>query len=520
MAAALELVGITKRFPGVLANDSVDFELQPGEIHALLGENGAGKTTLMNIAYGLLSYDEGEVRVDGKTVHFRSPLDALGCGLGMVHQHFMLVPTLTVAENIALGHELRKGPFLARSAAVRRIKRLSDDYGLEVSPNRCVSELSVGEQQRVEILKALYHGADILILDEPTAAITPPEAEALFETLRSMAKHGKSVVFISHKLREVKVISDRVTVLRRGKRIGSVLTVDTDECQLAMMMVGHEVALTVRRDHGVPHEAEVVATLDRVSVKGRGDKPALREINLELRAGEILGVAGVDGNGQSELAEVLAGLRSPTEGRIKLQAYSVDAGSKVDQAAQGVWYVPADRRARGAVVGLSVAMNAILKNRRWTPFSHHGILNHAEIRRFAERLVADFDIRCSSVAAIAGTLSGGNLQKLVLARETAFQPKLLIAEHPTRGLDVGATDYVRQQLIRQAEDGAAVVLVSADLDEIMALSDRVIVLYEGAVVYACKRAEVDSERLGLAMAGLQPGQTACSENPSGQEEIV
>jgi general nucleoside transport system ATP-binding protein len=512
LAAVLELIGISKRFPGVIANDGVDFDLQAGEIHTLLGENGAGKTTLMNIAYGLLRPDGGEIWAGGQNVHFRSPLDALAHGLGMVHQHFMLVPTLSVTENIVLGHELTHGPFLAQRTAVKHIERLSADFGLEVSPQRRVSELSVGEQQRVEILKALYHGADILIMDEPTAAITPPETEALFSTLRSMRTHGKSVIFISHKLREVMAISDRITVLRRGRRVGCVRAAETDEQQLAMMMVGREVVLTVSRREAAP-EGAVVAALDGVSVKGRGEKPALASIDLRLEAGEILGVAGVDGNGQSELAEVLAGLRSPDGGQMTLQGRIVKGGNPGDQAAKGVWYVPADRRARGAVVELPIAANAVLKSRRWSPFSHRGVLDHAQIRLFAERLTREYDVRCPSVMAPAGTLSGGNLQKLILARETAYQPKLLIAEHPTRGLDIGATDYVRRQLIRQADGGAAVVLISGDLDEIMALSDRIIVMYEGAVVYCCKRDDVELERLGLAMAGLRLSQEA----PSGRE---
>jgi len=512
MAPVLQLIGITKRFPGVVANEGIDFDLEQGEIHALLGENGAGKTTLMDILFGLLRPDEGEIRLRDRACHIRSPQDALALGIGMVHQHFMLVPTLTVAENIMLGQELTRGPFLAPAEASRRIARVSAEYGIEVQPSYQVAQLSVGEQQRVEILKVLYRGAEILILDEPTAVITPPEAEALLCTLASMRRLGKSVIFISHKLKEVMAISDRVTVLRRGKVVGTVRTAETGEHQLAEMMVGRDVVLTVARTGERQAPGPVLAELRGLQVHGDRGNLAVKGVDLALRAGEIVGMAGVDGNGQPELAEALAGLRHPSAGQLLIRSEDVSQHDPQQLAGCGVHYVPADRNARGAVPSLSVAANAVLKNHRTPPYSRWGILNHAAIHGFAQQLVESYDVRCPSVEVRAGSLSGGNLQKLILGRETTCRPDILIVEHPTRGLDVSATEYVRKLLLSQADAGTAVLLISADLEELLALGDRIVVMYDGRLVYAAQRDAFDLGRLGLAMAGLsQPGGAGCTE---------
>jgi simple sugar transport system ATP-binding protein len=498
----LELVNITKHFPGVLANDHINLQLRAGEIHALLGENGAGKTTLMNILYGLLRPDEGEIRIRGRPCHIGSPREAITHGIGMVHQHFMLVPTLTVADNIMLGHEPVSGPFLRRVDATRRIQQLADDYGLNVSPTACVWQLSVGEQQRVEILKVLYRGAQLLILDEPTASLTPQETSCLFDILRSMVAHGKSVIFISHKLEEVMAISDRITVLRQGRVVGSVNRTDTSDRALACMMVGREVVLRVTGHHGARVAGAPAARLEVVSAFGNHQRLALEEVSLSLHGGEIVGVAGVDGNGQTELAEVIAGLRAPVAGTVwigdRRQPPVVDAAQRIDL---GVAYVPAERKRRGAVMSLPITMNAILKNHRRRPQARRGILNHSVVRAFAEQLISAYDIRGPGSSAAAETLSGGNLQKLILAREISSQPCILIAEQPSRGLDVGAIEYVQGLLLQQRERGCAVLLISADLDEILALSDRIVVMYRGQIVYEVDNVDAPREQIGLAMAG-------------------
>jgi general nucleoside transport system ATP-binding protein len=501
VTAVLELKNISKRFPGVLANDRISFDLRVGEIHSLLGENGAGKTTLMNILYGLSQPDEGEIRIHDQPCHIGSPSEAIAQGIGMVHQHFMLVPTLTVAENIILGQEPVRGPFLKRREAIQLIEKLSDDYCLDVDPNAKVWQLSVGEQQRVEILKVLYRGAEILILDEPTASLTPQEIVQFFDILHSMVARGKSVIFISHKLGEVMSISDRITVLRRGAAIGTANRSDTSETELARMMVGREVVLRVTGDHRAQATTVPVASLQDVSALGHHAIPALREINLSLYSGEILGVAGVDGNGQTELAELLAGLRPPASGEIRIHGEPISGHDPLRQVDMGVYYVPAERKLRGAVMSLPVHMNTILKHHRSRPYSRNGILNHKVIRAFSEEQVQTHDIRCASIDVPAGTLSGGNLQKLILAREISGAPRILIAEQPTRGMDVGAIENVRQLLLAQRDRGAAVLLISADLDEIMALSDRIVVMYEGRIVYEAEHGAASLENIGLAMGG-------------------
>lgn len=504
----LELRQITKRFPGVLANDRVCLDVREGEVHAVLGENGAGKSTLMNVLYGLLRPDEGEIYVRGKLCPMRSPLDAMAQGIGMVHQNFMLLPNLTVAENVVLGREPRRGPFLRLADAVQEIKQVSAEYGLDVNPEHLVWQLSVGEQQRVEILKVLYRQADILILDEPTAVLSPPEVRALFKILKGIVAHGKSVVLITHKLNEVMELSDRITVLRRGSCQGTVNTRETDERELARMLVGCEVTAPIK--HCLEPQTEVVAALNDVWVQGDRGLAAVRGVTLELHAGEIVGVAGVDGNGQSELAEAMAGLRSFTKGKFTLADADITAASPAARIARGVGYVPADRRKRGAALDLSIATNSVTKAHVRAPFSHAGVLQGEQIRQHADQLVRDFDVRCRSIATNAGTLSGGNLQKLIVGREIMDRPKLLIIEQPTRGLDISATSYVQKVLLEARNQGAAILLISADLDEVLLLGDRIIVMYEGAVPFECRSAEIDREEIGLAMAGFRGKNSAAA----------
>ena len=500
MRNILEMQNITKRFPGVLANDRASFQLQRGEIHVLLGENGAGKTTLMNILYGLLQPDEGEIRINGEAVKIHSPLDALAHGVGMVHQHFMLVPNMTVAQNVAIGKEPRKGPFLDLEQVSRRIRELSQEFGLDLDPNRYIWQLSAGEQQRVEIFKVLYRGADILILDEPTSVLSPPEIEALFKILRSFVKAGKSIILITHKLNEVLSISDRVTVMRRGQVQGTVQTDQIDKKQLANMLVGHDVVLPVARQQAV--RETVVASLRGVQVQGDYGKPAVSGFDLDLHAGEIVGIAGVDGNGQSELVEAIVGLRKISAGTLTIGGRDLTDSPAWKRIDAGLRYVPADRKRRGVVPDLSIADNAAIKNYRMAPYSKRGVLQPEAIRKFAGRLVEEYDIRCESINTQVGTLSGGNMQKLLLAREASENSALLVVEHPTQGLDIGAIEFVRKALLDKRDEGTAILLVSADLDEVLELSDRVVVMYEGAAVQECRHEEINREAIGLAMAGL------------------
>ena len=507
MDPILELVAITKRYAGVTANNAIDLTLYPGEILALLGENGAGKTTLMNILYGLVRQDSGEIRMGGKVCPISSPKDALRQGIGMVHQHFMLVPTLSVMENIVLGQEPRRGPFLDGRKANEQIARLSEELQLKISPQDKVWQLSVGEQQRVEILKMVYRGARILILDEPTASLTPQETTALFTILRSMTAGGKSVIFISHKLDEVIAISHRIAVLRQGKVMGSKATSEVNESELAHWMVGRDIVLRESKTLPPHVQTRVVASLQDVSVLGNHATKAVDAFSLQLNAGEIVGVTGVDGNGQTELAEALAGLRAICGGKMRIEDQDCAEADPRQRMKLGVAYIPSERKTRGAIPGLSIAMNAILKNHPDSPQSKRGILNQRSIQGFSRQLLSDYDIRCSSIQAKASTLSGGNLQKLILAREISIQPRLLIAEQPTRGLDVGAIENVRQLIFQQRERGAAILYISADLDEILAVSDRIIVLYRGKIVYECpNQAGISRERIGLAMAGMGGGQ--------------
>ncbi|HHS96656.1 MAG TPA: ABC transporter ATP-binding protein [Chloroflexi bacterium] len=485
--------GITKRFGPVLANDHIDFSLREGEIHALLGENGAGKTTLMRILYGLYRADEGEILVRGWPARINSPKDAIALGIGMVTQHFALVPPLTVAENVVLG--FTDGFALDRAAIERKVAEAAERFGLEVDPSAVVRHLSVGQRQRVEILKALYREAQVLILDEPTAVLVPQEIDALFKTLERLRAQGLSVIFITHKLEEVMRISDRVTVLRDGRVIGTVETQKTNERELARMMVGRETFGVHREERAVGEQP--VLRVERICANDDQGLPALKEVSLVVHSGEVLGIAGVGGNGQKELAEVLTGMRRPTAGRVVVDGKDMTGATPAEFTAAGVGRIPEDRHA-GVVSELTVAENMALEYLE--EFTRRGVLDREAIWKHAEELIQRFQIKARPTDR-ARTLSGGNLQKLILARVLSRDPKVVIASQPTRGLDVGATEYVRQQLLEQRARGAAVLLISEDLDEILALSDRIAVMYEGEIVGMLPAQEADPERLGLMMSG-------------------
>jgi len=498
---ALEVRGITKRFPGVLANDHVSFTLRQGEIHALLGENGAGKTTLMNIIYGLYRPDEGDIYVRGRRVEIHSPNDAIRLGIGMVHQHFMLVPTLTVTENIVLGHEVTRGPLLDRRHARERIQELSRQYGLLVDPDAYVQDISVGHQQRVEIVKALYRQADILILDEPTSVLTPQEAEDLFAVMRSLTAQGKSIIFITHKLKEVLAVADRISVLRAGRLVGTTTPAETDEATLAAMMVGREVVLRVEKAPAQP--GEEVLRVEGLRVLDDRGLPAVNGVSLTVRAGEVLGIAGVQGNGQTELVEALTGLRRPESGRILINGRDVTGRPPRLITEAGTAHVPEDRQRDGMVAAYTVADNLVLNTYYKPPFARGLVRDEAQVAQFGRRLVREFDIRTPSIYAQARTLSGGNQQKMIVAREFSRPISLLIASQPTRGIDVGAIEFIHQHIVRLRDQGVAVLLVSAELDEVMALSDRIAVMYRGELIAEMPAEEATREQLGLLMAGVQ-----------------
>ena len=496
----LELKGIVKRFPGVLANDHIDLTLYPGEIHALLGENGAGKSTLMNILYGLIPPDEGTIIVKGEPVTLRSPADAIARGIGMVHQHFMLIPVMTVAENVMLGQESTRGRFFLDTRRVaERIREISTKYGLEVDPEALVQHLPVGVQQRVEIIKVLYRDAEILILDEPTAVLTPQEVEELFEILRSLVKSGHSLLFITHKLKEALTLADRITVLRQGRVVGSRRPAETSEEELASMMVGRNVLLSVEKAPAKP--GEPVLSVDDLWVEADKGPPAVRGVSFEVRAGEILGIAGVQGNGQTELMEALFGLRRPLAGHIHIAGRDVTGASPRELAEMGVGYIPEDRQRDGLILSFPVEENLILNRYYQPPYSQRGVLQRDEIRRNGERLAEAFDIRTSSVTVPVQTLSGGNQQKVIAARELSRPIKLLLASQPTRGLDVGSIEYIHKRIVEARDQGAAVVVVSTELDEILSLSDRIAVLYRGRIVGLMNAGEADRTQLGLLMTG-------------------
>jgi simple sugar transport system ATP-binding protein len=508
-APALEMRGITKRYPGVVANDRIDLEIRPGEIHALLGENGAGKTTLMNVLYGLARPDEGQILLDGQEVHLTGPSDAIARGISMVHQHFMLVPVLTVAENIVLGEETMSGPvFLDRKEAHKRIVALGRQFGFEVDPEAKVGSLSVGWQQRVEILKALYRDARILVLDEPTAVLTPQETEEIFAVLRSLAAGGHSIVFISHKLYEVLEIADRITVIRRGKVVGQRIPSETDEADLAELMVGREVSLTV--DRGTSHPTDPVLRVDGLTVNDDRGSEVVHGVNLEIRGGEILGIAGVAGNGQDELIEALVGLRKPAGGSVSLDGKDVTGWSSRSIYGAGLAYVPADRHRFGLVLPFTIADNLVLTSYYRAPYARGILRNDAAIHETAETRIREFDVRTPTADAKASTLSGGNQQKVVVAREFGRDLRLLVLDQPTRGLDVGSIEFIHKQAIAKRDSGTALLLVSAELDEILELSDRIAVMYRGRIVAVVDGRTADKNEVGLLMAtgGREPGAEA------------
>ena len=502
MSVAVSLRGITKRFPGVVANDGVEFEAAEGEVHALLGENGAGKSTLSNILTGLYRPDEGEIHLYGKPVTFSSPRDALDAGVGMVHQHFRLVPPFTVAENVILGDHRGEGrKFIVHARRVERhVAELGLRYRIAVDPSARVWQLSLGEQQRVEILKALYRDARVLILDEPTAVLTPQEATSLFETLRVMADEGRTIIFISHKLHEVKAVSDRVTVLRDGRTVATVETAGATPRSLASLMVGREIAATTRVDRA-SGTGEAVLEVDDLWAAGDRGGDALRGVSLTVSAGEILGVAGVAGNGQRELAETLTGMRPTVRGSVTVQGRRLRGGDAREAIHAGVAHVPEDRLRTGVAPSLSIASNVVLKSYRGRRIAFGPLLRLRAIREHAVSLIERYDVRGGGPGLPARQLSGGNLQKVVLAREFEGEPRVLVVASPTRGLDVAAIETVHRYLRNAATEGVGVLLISEDLDEILALADRVVVMYEGAVVGEVSADDATVEEIGLLMAG-------------------
>jgi general nucleoside transport system ATP-binding protein len=502
---AVTLRGVTKRFPGIVANDQVDFEAAVGEVHALLGENGAGKTTLSNILTGLYRADEGEILLYGEPVSFRSPRDALDAGISMVHQHFRLVPPFTVAENVVLGDHRDVGRrFVIRTGQIeRRVAELAERYGLHVDPRARIWQLSLGEQQRVEILKALYREARVLILDEPTAVLTPQEAQALFGTMRSMADDGRTVIFISHKLHEVKAVADRVTVLRGGRSIAIVAAREATQKSLAALMVGREVEIQRRRMTSTDPASTGGTTLEVDDLCAHGDRgdDAVRGVSLRVRAGEIVAIAGVAGNGQRELAETITGMRPATRGEVRVDGRKLEGGDPREAIEARIAHVPEDRLGTGVAPGLSIASNVVLKTYRGTEHSFGPLLRAKTIRDRALDLIRRYQVKAPGPHAAARQLSGGNLQKVVLGREFSGEPRVLVAASPTRGLDVGAIETVHAYLREAAAGGVAILLLSEDLDEILALADRVAVMYEGCIVGEVDAATATVDEIGLLMAG-------------------
>ena len=495
----LELRGITKRFPGIVANDAVDFDLRRGEVHALLGENGAGKSTLVNVLYGLYHADEGEIVVGGTPQRFSGPGDAIAHGIGMVHQHFMLIPVMTVAENIVLAVEPRRsGVLLDYGVAERRVREISERFGLAVDPHAYVQSITVGQQQRVEILKALYRGADILILDEPTAVLTPQEAKELFAIIRSLTEQGKSIIFITHKLNEVLEIADRITVLRRGKKVETLPAEGATEESLARLMVGREVLLRVEKPPAQP-QGPLLSVAGLSVIDDRGIE-AVRAVGFEVRAGEIVGIAGVDGNGQTELIDAITGLRKVHDGKITIAGQDTTHVNARHALDAGLGHIPQDRHRRGLILDFSLAENIALHDYGMAPASRFGWLFPRRLANRARVLLKEFDVRGGSPQARASELSGGNQQKVVLAREISRDPRVLIAAQPTRGLDVGAIEFVHRRLIEERDEGRAILLVSLELDEILSLSDRILVMYEGRIVGEFPPTATEEE-LGIAMTG-------------------
>ena len=501
MANVVEMKNITKVFPGVVANDNVNFALEQGEIHVLLGENGAGKTTLMNQLYGLYEPTSGEIYINGKLTNIKDPNVAIGMGIGMVHQHFMLVEPFTVAENIILGSEpsLNGGLKLDMEKAVKDVEEISTKYGLKVDPNVKIHDISVGMQQRVEILKALYRGADILILDEPTAVLTPQEIDELGKILRNLTEQGKSIILITHKLKEVMAMSDRVTVIRRGKKIETLKNENTNTDELAEIMVGRKVNLVVDKDEKVA--GDVVMSVKDLKANDNRGIPALKGVSFDVKAGEIFAIAGVDGNGQSELVEVITGLRKATGGSVSLLNKDITNKPTETVIEAGVSHIPEDRHKRGLVLQHTLAENSILGSHKKEPFSKSGVLDYPKIHEFCLELIEEFDVRTPNETVAAKSLSGGNQQKLIVARELSREPELLIASQPTRGVDVGAIEFIHKRLVAERDKDKAVLLVSLELDEVMALADRIAVVYDGKIVGIVNGKDATEKELGIMMAG-------------------
>jgi simple sugar transport system ATP-binding protein len=510
----LEATGITKQFPGVLANDHINFDLRAGEVHALLGENGAGKSTLMNILYGLYKPDAGEIKVNGEVVVLTSPKNAIQRGIGMVHQHFMLIPVFSVTENIMLGAETdhRATPNdsalakLDRKEVSRKVAALSNQYGFAIDPEAIIGDLPVGVQQRVEIVKALYRNASILILDEPTAVLTPQEADDLFRIVRELTQRGVSVIFITHKLKEVLAIADRITVMRAGKVVGTAEPSTITEQQLATLMVGREVILTVDKEPAKPKEE--VLKVEALKVRDQRDLETVRGVSFTVHAGEILGIAGVQGNGQTELAEALTGLRGVESGKISLSDKDLTGKTPRAFTETGLAHIPEDRQKHGLVLSYTIADNMVLCDYYKPPFSQHGVIQQTYLDTNARKLIKEYDVRTPSPYVAAGKLSGGNQQKVIVARELSRPVKLVIANQPTRGLDVGSIEYIHSEIVVMRDRGVAVLLISAELDEIMSLSDRIAVMYHGEIVALVDAKKVTREQLGLWMAGVKPEMAA------------
>ncbi|MCB0193774.1 MAG: ABC transporter ATP-binding protein [Anaerolineae bacterium] len=496
---SIEMRGIVKRFPGVLANDHVNFEVKTGEVHALLGENGAGKSTLMKILYGLYQPDEGEILLNGKPITINSPSDSIRHGIGMIHQHFMLVDSLTVAENVALGLKSSREPRLDLNEVRARIRELADSYGLKVDPDATVSSLAVGQQQRVEIIKALYRGAALLVLDEPTAVLTPQEVDDLFVIFRQMAADGHALIFISHKLHEIFALTDRVTVLRDGQVVGTRPTSEVTKEDLAGMMVGREVLL--ERVRPLATLGDVRLKLENVNAVNDNDTPVLRNVSFELHSGEIVGVAGVSGNGQKQLADAIAGLHVVSEGKITVEGNNVTHLSPAQMIDAGLSYIPEERMHDGAIKDFTVEENLILQDHIRPPYTKGIFLDFNYIAKHAKAMISSFNVKTPSKDTPLKNLSGGNIQKLILARELARQPRVLIAAQPTRGVDIGATEYIHNQLLKERSEGLATLLISEDLDEVRALSDRIIVMYGGEIMGIVDNSKTTVEELGLMMAG-------------------
>jgi simple sugar transport system ATP-binding protein len=503
MTPVLELKNITKGFPGVLANDHIDLTLEPGEVHALLGENGAGKSTLMNILYGLYAPDEGHIFVKGQPIDIRTPNDAIALGIGMVHQHFMLVPVFTVTENVMLGIEtLNAGFFLDHGHTARRIREISKLYSLEIDPEAVVKTLPLGVQQRAEIIKLLYRNADILILDEPTAVLTPQEVEDLFKVIRSLKEQGKSIIFITHKLKEVMQIADRITVLRNGRVAGTAVPGQTNEAELASLMVGRHVLLMVEKGPATPQD--VVLDIYNLTVIDDRGNPVVRGASLQVQAGEVVGIAGVQGNGQTELVQAIMGLRKIRDGYVSILGQSNAHFSPRQILELGVAHVPEDRQKDGLVLTFPISENLVLDTYYQSPIAETGMINNRVILDLAETRVKEFDVRTPSVITHVGSLSGGNQQKVIIAREFSRPIKLLVAAQPTRGLDVGSIEYIHKRIIQKRDEGCAVLVISSELDEVMGLADRIAVMYEGRIIDIVSADKATKEQIGLLMTGVHP----------------